>query len=186
MIIALLLTLSGTLFAQPNHPQQLSAPLNLLYRLEETNQLLRKVEAEGNITIKTSNFGKNPSNASWVPNERTIYLNFAKQRTLGSLVCSITFELHNALSETQFDYYDQLAQEGRISKEDYIAGIEYIEYVNACNASWMLEKGIRRGIFPSDASWPIAPTFQQHFHIQKMAGHSALIGYMYDDLLNLR
>lgn len=183
-IIILLLTLSGTLTARPDHAPHLSQPINLLYRLNETSQLLQKVESEGKLTIKTSHFGSNTSNAAWFPSQRAIYLNFANQRTLGSIICSIVFELHNALSDKQFDCYDQLALTGKITKEQYIRAIEYIEYVNACSAAHMLEKGVRQGIFPQDARWPIAPNFEEHLYIQKMAGHSSVIGCMYDDLMS--
>lgn len=183
IFILVLLSLGTSLFAYPSHPPQITEPLRRLYQLEETRKLLTQVESQGHITLKASHFGVNSSNAAWVCSERTIYLNFANERTLGNLICSIVFELHNALSDSQFDYYDQLAQERKISREEYIIAIESIEYVNACCTAQILEKGIRHGIFPCDSHWPIAPCFQQHFHIQKMAGHAALIGDMYDDLI---
>ncbi len=178
-----LFALSGTLFALPNHPRQVSTPLNLLYQLNDTKQLIEQVEKEGQLNIKISNFGANMSNAAWIPDERTIYLNYARRRSVGSVVCSLVFELHNALSGKQFDHYDQLAQQGKISRDEYIAAIEYVEYVNACNTSKILNKGVHMGIFPQDAEWPTPPPFQYHFDVQKRAGHSALIGAMYDDMM---
>jgi hypothetical protein len=182
-MLALLLIIGSAAFAQPLHPPQITQPLNLLYRLDESRQLLEKVESEGQLTIKSSHFGANQSNAAWVPSERAIYLNFGKRRTVGSIIASIVFELHNALSDQQFDYYDELAKQGKISRDQYIAAIEHVEYLNACNASKILEKGIRMGVFPYDAEWPVPSNFQQHFHIQQMAGHSAIIGQMYDSLM---
>jgi hypothetical protein len=182
IFILLLLCFNITLFAYPRHSPQLATPIKMLYGLNETRELLRQAEAQGEITIKTSHFGNNPSNAAWVSQERTIYLNMSNQRTIGNVICSIVFELHNSLSDLQFDYYDTLAQQGKISKENYITAIESIEYVNACQTAQILDKGVQKGIFPTDAQWPIARTFQKHFDIQKRTGHSALIGDMYDEL----
>lgn len=185
IFFATFLFLWGTLMAYPSHTHQLAAPIRQLYQFDQTQQLLKRVEAQGAVSIKTTTFGANASNAAWFPEERTIYLNVSKSRTQGSMICSIVFELHNALSDNQFTKCDQLARTGKINKAQYIEAIERIEYNNALQASRMLENGVRKGVFPSDSLWPIASTFEEHFRIQKMAGHSSVIGQLYDDLIHV-
>ena len=184
-IFVCLLLLAGTLplAAYPTHSRQLTQPVQALYRLEETKQLLAMAEKEGPIKIYTASFGFEASNAAWMAYERTVYLNFSKPRSQGSLISSIVFELHNALCSRQFAHYDHLASKGQISRNQYIEAIERIEYMNAHKTAEILYKGVRRGIFPSDAFWCIAPTFEEHYQVQIEAGHSALIGYIYDDII---
>jgi hypothetical protein len=165
-----------------SHSPELGAPLKLLNRLEEGKQLIQLSEKEGSIHIKTAYLGTHASNAAWLPEERTIYINISTKRSEGSLLRSIVFELHNAISNKQFIEVDQLAYIHHISKEGYIEAIERIEYQNAVQTSHLLEKGIRLRLFPQDAFYPVAPTFAEHFYIQKSGGHSAFIGNQYDAL----
>jgi hypothetical protein len=183
LFFLLLICASIPLGAYPTHTPQLKAPIQNLYRLQETKQLLDEVEKQGPITIRNAAMGAQASNAAWVPSERAIYINFSKQRTPGSLITSIVFELHNALSVKQFDYYDHLARTRKISKAQYIEAIERIEYVNARSASHILAQGVRKGVFPQDAFWYIPNNFEQHFKIQLQSGHSAHIGQMYDSII---
>jgi hypothetical protein len=175
-----LCTLSGPLMAYPSHPPQVTSPVQMLYRLKESQQLLNQVEAAGPITIEWATLGT--VNAMWVPEQRIIYLDMSKRRTPGNVTISILFELHNALNQSKFDYYDQMVRQGTISRKDYITAVEQIEYNNALQTMRILEKGVQRGIFPPDAHWPIAPTFQEHYRVQIESGHSQLIGYVYDNL----
>ena len=177
------LLLSGPLMAHPYHSDELSTPLYYLHHLEESKQLIEQVEQEGAIAIKVAKLGANASNALWMPSERTIYLNVSHRRSYGNMMRSILFELHNALSERQFDYYDQMARERQISKEKYIEAIEYIEYSNVLKTVQVLNKGIRRGVFPPDAHWEIARSFDEHYQFQLEFGHTALIGHTYDSIM---
>ncbi len=179
----LLLCGSLPLAAYPTHPRELSRPVQTLYRLEETRQLLAMAEKEGAINIRTATFGFEASNAAWMASERTIYLNFSKPRSPGSLIASIVFELHNALSSREFAYYDRLAMKGQLTRQKYIEAVERLEYANAHKTAHILYKGVRKGIFPSDAFWCIAPTFEEHYQVQIEAGHSGLIGCIYDDII---
>jgi hypothetical protein len=174
--------LSGSLFAYPSHSPQLASPIKTLYQFEETKQLIGRVEAEGVITIQAASLGIHASNAAWFPDERTIRINFSKKRSQGSLICSLVFEIHNALSQCQFDHFDRLATQGKISKEKYIEAVEYLEYTNALKTAQVLKNGVNKGIFPSDAYYSVAPTFTEHFMIQKQAGHSQFIGDIWQSL----
>ena len=183
LLLFLWLCASLPLAAYPTHPSELSKPVQTLYRLEETKQLLTMAEKDGDIHIRTASFGFEASNAAWMASERTIYLNFSKPRSPGSLIASIVFELHNALSSREFAYYDHLAMNRQISRQKYIEAVERLEYANARKTAYILYKGVRKGIFPADAFWCIAPTFEEHYQVQIEAGHSSLIGYIYDDII---
>jgi hypothetical protein len=180
--IITLFILSGSLFAYPSHSPQLASPIRVLYQFEETRQLIGQAEAEGALYIQVANLGLHASNAAWFPDERMIRINFSKKRSQGSLICSLVFEIHNALSQKQFDYFDRLAMQGKISKEKYIETIEYLEYTNALKTAKVLKNGINKGIFPPDAYYSVAPSFTEHFMIQKQAGHSQFIGDLWQSL----
>lgn len=174
--------LSGCLYAYPKHSHQLSHCINALYQLEDTRLLLESVEAQGTITIKAAQMGHYATNAAWYPDERTICVNFSHKRSYGSLIRSLVFELHNALNQKEFDHYDALASQKRISKEKYIESVEYLEYTNALKTAEIMQKGINQGIFPGDSGWCISSSFAEHYQIQKEAGHSKCIGDLYDVL----
>ena len=178
-----MLCASFPLTAYPTHPRELSRPVQTLYRLEETKQLLSLAEKDGAIHLRTASFGFEASNAAWMASERTIYLNFSKPRSPGSLIASIVFELHNALSSREFTYYDHLAKNRQLSRQKYIEAVERLEYANAHKTAHILYKGVRKGIFPADAFWCIAPTFEEHYQVQIEAGHSGQIGCIYDDIM---
>ena len=95
---------------------------------------------------------------------------------------SILFELHNALADSKITYYYQLAAQGKIKKEAYVSGIEYIEYQNSMKASQLASKGIEMGVFPRSAYLPTYGSFEEYYRFQKKAGHSAWIAYTYDQL----
>jgi hypothetical protein len=175
--------LTGTLWAYPNHSPELAAPLRTLYQLEETQRLLNQVEKEGSIKIKAVKLGSQAQNACWFPDERTICVNISKRRSFASLICSLVFELHNALNQKKFDQFDLLAMQGKITKAKYIESVEHQEYLNALQTMQILKKGVERQIFPPDiSSWAVAPTFQEHYRVQRESGHSQSIGMIFDSL----
>jgi hypothetical protein len=174
--------MSSALFAYPNHSPELASPLKVLYKLEEAKSLLEAVEAEGSFTMKTARLGMHASNAAWYPDMRTICVNVSNKRSQGSMIRSLIFELHNALNQKKFDQMDRLATQGKISKQNYILEIEQLEYENALQTVKVLNAGIKKGIFPKDAFWPIASSFQEHMQIQLEAGHAQNVGALYDQL----
>lgn len=99
--------------------------------LPETQALFQQVQKEGKISIQEIPLGKLASNAQWDGYERAIYLNTSKTLTVGEKICSLVFELHNALNNNIFFYYNSLASQGLISKKEYVEMIEWIEYQNA-------------------------------------------------------
>src|ERR1700722_6964443 len=147
--------LGGTLCAYPHHSTELNSPLRTLYKLEETRQLLNQVENAGGVTIKAAKLGVSASNAIWLPDERTICINLSKKRSQASLICSLVFELQNALNQKQFDHLDLLAMQGRITKTKYIEAVEHLEYTNALKTVEILKRGVDQHVFPSDTHWPI-------------------------------
>lgn len=172
--------------AYPSHSPELSDPMHRICHYKESRDLLTQVESEGEITIKTAKLGRNASYAMWMPGERVIYLNTSIQRTEGSLIRSIVFELHNALTNKEFYHYDQLVYQGKISREKYIEAIEKIEYDNARKTVALLQKGVRNGAFPVETYWNLPSTFAEHLHIQHQTGHATAIGYVYDSLNHTR
>lgn len=175
--------LGSSLFAYPRCVPELTQTLQAVYQLPEGKSLIHRVEAEGNFTIEAEKTGAFSSNAAWFPDERVISINLSKKRTKGSLICSLIFELHNAINQKQFNYFDRLAMQQQISKNKYIEAIERLEYVSAKNMVRMIQQGVEAKLFPSDTYWPIAPNFEEHFKVQIQAGHSRAIGSMYDSLV---
>lgn len=155
-----------------------------LFTLPEARQLLAEIQGEGPVYLEYLPLGANNSNAHWEFKRRCIAINSSKQRTEGRILCSILFEMHNAKSTRDFSYYDALAKARRISKYDYVEAVEYIEHQNALKTCALVEKGIRQGLFPMDARWPITPDFAEHFRIQQSAGHSSYIASVYEALSN--
>ncbi len=68
------------------------------------------------------------------------------ERSEGSVLASLIFELHNALGFKPVDNFDEMAFYGKISKEEYVRSIEHLEYMNSINASKLAKIGIKRVI----------------------------------------
>jgi hypothetical protein len=182
LFLSCLLFLSGALFAYPSHSPELASPVKKLYQLEETRQLINQVEATGPLTIKAAPLGRGATTAAWYPDQRLICINVSEKRSEASLLRSLVFELHNALNQKQFDYYDQLAMQHKISKSQYVESVERLEYQSALQTDKLLKIGAKKGVFPKGSHWPVAPTFAEQFQIQQEAGHSQFIGELYESL----
>ncbi len=184
-MIALILSLGFLTqvgFAYPHHHPHFNAPLRKIYQLEEGKELMRRVEAQGPLTVTTAQHRPYIPSAAWCPDDRSICINVNKSRSPGDVITSIVFEMHNALSQADFDYYDQLAMQGGISKAKYVETIEYIEYLNVLKTKEVLKKGVSLGIFPEDAHFPVAPNFEEHFRFQQQVGHSDFIADLWESL----
>jgi len=179
--LLLFIFLPSLVFAYPAVSPDLAEALKMLYNYPQAKSLLEKVEQEGPISIYSAPFQSN-SNAMWMPDERAIVVNSLRQRSRGQEVRLILFELHNAIASKEFDHLDQLASWNKITKNDYIWSVEYLEHQNALNTKILVENAIAAGIFPKDSRWHIPSSFQEHLHTQSQSGHSAAIGALYEEL----
>lgn len=160
---------------------QLQKYVDAIQQIPEAQELIASIQKEGPITIQSSDtqlahtFG-----AYWDPFNRIIHVGSFKNRPEGVIIGTILFELHNALVDSKFDRLDELAFNNKIDRENYIRSMEYLEYVNSHNAAKIAEAGIKKGIFPKNARLPTFRSFDEHFHMQKVSGHSAHFGKNYD------
>lgn len=163
--------------------EQLKPALIKILKIEEARTLVAKIQEEGVITIELLNnqlseqFG-----AFWDEDGRRICLNLNSHRSEGDIIGSIIFELHNAAVNSKLDYFDHLAESGKIDRESYVEAIERLEFENSKMAAAIAEKGIEKGIFPRGARLPTYRNFEEHYHYQKIGGHSAWIGKNFDQL----
>lgn len=157
-----------------NCDPELKITLETVRKLNDAEKLIEQVLADGPIAIKSApDF---PFEAYWDPSTRTVGVTPA-----GDKIHSILFELHNASAQNFFEYYDALAREKKISKDDYVRAIEQIEYQNTFKTAALIDEGIRRGIFPKESQvYCYSATFEEHLSDQMAAGHSAWIADMYD------
>lgn len=165
---------------------QLQEIVSTIQQLPEAQKLITSIQQEGAIRIVVNKnipvceqFG-----ACWDPDHRVICVNSvpSSRHSKGALIGSIIFELHNAAVNSQINHYDYLASKGEIEKEDYVRSIEYLEYQNSIKASKLAEKGIQLGIFPASARLPTYRNFEEHYHFQKVGGHSAWIAHNYNQI----
>ncbi len=177
--------LFSSLFAYPHCSPQLEPALQAIYRFPEGKKLIDEVEADGPFSIHWARFKSN-SHAMWVTDDRAIVINAHSRRPYGEVLRSIFFELHNAKMNKEFERLDWLAENHRISKNDYVESTERIEHQNACQVAALINKAIQQGYFPPDSRWHIPPDFETHYMIQKEAGHSAKIAALYDSLTRSR
>ncbi len=189
LFTTLLLAFSLTAFGRVQDYQGLKvAPalvplVNKILLLPEMKKNMEYVLSEGPITIRCESKGTSGFNAMWNGTDREIIVNNSPHRTEGKMICSILFELHNAKTDRTFMSLINSACRGTLSKAQYVEGVERMEYQNALEASTLLNKGIRQGIFSYDSYWPIARTFNEHFSIQKRMGHSDFIAQSYDNFV---
>lgn len=170
------------------HPFELKSCMNKILQLQEAKELIAKIQKEGPFSIAINNQHRltQKFGAFWDPCKRVIIVRCTSHSDEGSLIGSIIFEMHNALANSKLLHYDYLAASGNIRRHDYIKAIEYIEYLNSKNASFMTLKGIKSGLFPKSAFLRTYKTFKEHYSVQIKAGHSNQISKNYDDLISQR
>lgn len=168
---------------------QLKNVMSTLQKLPEVRELMSAIQKEGAMRILTSE--DNPVcqqfGACWDPDHRIIFVNTTSgysEESQGTMIGSILFELQNAAVNSKINHYDALAANGQIEKEDYVRGIEYLEFQNSIRASQLAEKGIEWGIFPVSARLQTYDNFEEHYYFQKLSGHSAWIARNYHNLVS--
>ncbi|MCH9626512.1 MAG: hypothetical protein S4CHLAM2_01340 [Chlamydiales bacterium] len=183
--ILIICLLTSSLSAYPRCSSDLAPAVQAIYRFPEGRQLLEQVEKEGPLRVYMDRFNSQ-SGAMWVGCDRSIVINANHKRSYGEKLRSILFELHNAKTDKTFEYYDQRAERGEISRAEYIETIEWLEYQNARNTADLICKAIQQGYFPRESYWPIASDFHAHLEMQKYSGHSAQIAAIYDAITHSR
>ncbi|MBA3237871.1 MAG: hypothetical protein H0T62_05910 [Parachlamydiaceae bacterium] len=163
---------------------ELAFSLEAIQALPEGKALLSRILTEGPLTIAV---GKNDVvrdfSACWDSDSRTILIGLFSRPTRGEVIGSLIFELQNALVSSQFDKLNEKVTRGKLSKVEYIRAMEYLEYVNSINASKLAKIGIQKGLLPKSACLPTYKNFEEHFYYQKVSGHSDIIGWNYDLLV---
>lgn len=161
-------------------PPQAKNALNALNKLPEFRDLLVKAQKEGPVHLRME--GHPQFEGLWDGNSRTIVVNTKFNPSPGAIICTILFELHNAVTATYFDQLIVQAQRGALTKDQYVEKVEQAEYKNARDTQALLDKGIEMGIFPESARWPIMPNFEDHYKVQQVSGHSLFIADTYDQI----
>jgi len=151
-----------------------------LTKVPEFNEVVKKAEAYGAIKLEVVAMPNEQFEAFWDSTHRVIRINQAKQPELGSLITSILFELHNAASDPHFRQLYHQAKSGQLNKERYVEKVERMEHQNALNTCTILQKGIRLGYFPKEADWSILRSFDDHYKLQQLHGHSQWIANNFD------
>jgi hypothetical protein len=162
---------------------ELQQSLAQIQKLPAARELIAKVQKEGPFRIQVNRSISGQFGAFWDPDQRVIHVTLSPDRVEGSLIGSILFELHNAIASSKLDYYDSLAAARKISKDKYVEAVERMEYQNSLSTAKLAEQGVAMGIFPKGARMPTYASFEEHFRIQKMGGHSQWIANNYDSLL---
>lgn len=163
---------------------QLRKYMDKIEQLPEAKELLNRIQKEGKIFVKfdSGDYLSQRFGAFWDPDSRTIFVAYSNPVSAGDVIGSIIFELHNALMNSHLERLHSLAVMRKINKENYVRGIEKIEYENSLKAATLAEKGIKEGLFPANARLPTYKNFEEHYRMQKIGGHSAWIASIYDNL----
>lgn len=160
---------------------QLQESFHLIQQLPEVRALIQEILKEGPIQIEVRNTElSNTFGAFWDSQDRSVCIAIHPQTSKAEVIRALIFELHNASVDSKFAYYNHLAFEGRISKEDYVRSMEHLEYLNSKNGARIASKGIESGLFPKDAFMPTYRNFEEHFAMQKWSGHSNCFYENYD------
>ena len=164
-----------------NCSPQLQKTLQAILKIPEAINLINSIRKEGTISIVAkNNYLSKQFGAVWDPDQRVIYIEVSSDRTEGTLIGFLLFELHNASVNYRIKELNNMASRGEINKEKYVESMEYLEYINSLNASRIAQIGIRMGALPWDSHLPTYNNFEDHFNAQKMSGHSDCFARNYD------
>jgi hypothetical protein len=160
---------------------QLRKCLQALLRIPEAKALIEEIRKEGSfdITVRNSVLS-NRFGAYWDPDLRVICIDPYSCDDEGETIASLLFELTNASVNAKIGRLNDLATQRKISKEDYIESMEYLEYTNSLKASKIANKGIRMGILPFGAQLSTYSSFREHFTAQRLSGHSDTFARNYE------
>jgi hypothetical protein len=164
---------------------QLQGYLHQIQQLPEARRLIDNILAEGPLSILINHENlSHQFGAFWDPDDRQICvnLNSCNHDQEGQVLGSIIFELHNALRSKEALRLHELASMRRIDKRTYIEEMERHEYQNSLAAARLAQEGINRGLFPREARLPTFRSFEEHFRVQQIGGHSAWYAQLYDQL----
>lgn len=163
---------------------ELQGYVDRLQQIPEGRALIQEIEKEGPVSVVIKNTQlSNTFGAYWDCVERTVCIAVRPNTTPASIFQSIIFELHNASVNKKFAYYNQLAAEGKITKDDYIRSMEYLEYLNSINGAKLSQKGIDMGLLPKEAHLFTYKNFDDHYAMQRKSGHSDCFARNYDDIV---
>jgi hypothetical protein len=160
---------------------ELDSAYATLKQLPEVEALIERIEQDGPFYIEYNRYDSKKFQGYWSMEDRTIYI--TRGQSLAHTLTTLLFEMHNAVNTQTLDNYDRLAYNRQITRSEYIRAVELWEYENAKQTVAILNKGIEMGIFPKECHWPLHDNFEEHFNLQKSAGHSAYIGKMYDSIV---
>lgn len=161
---------------------ELKGPIEKISKVPEIVKKINKITKDGKITVKLEYINNFDFEALWNSSNRVIIVNGNNNKKEGELITSILFELHNANADKNLAHYFSLAEKGLIDKESYVRAIEKIEHDNALETVDLLELGIKRGVFPSEAKWNIYRNFEDHYKLQQVHGHSQWIADKFDQI----
>lgn len=164
------------------YPRQLKGTFETMGKLPAFRKLVVQVEKGGSVRIELKRLGNDSFEGYWEGDRRVVTVNQSLNQDRGVLICTIIFELHNALRNQELYDLALAAAQGKLDKDTYVRKVEEMEYRNVCSTIVLLEEGVRLGLFPKSAQWKISPTFEDHYRVQQLTGHSQWIANSYDDL----
>ncbi|MFA6915281.1 MAG: hypothetical protein WC222_02710 [Parachlamydiales bacterium] len=162
------------------HSPKLTSAIQSITKLAEAKTLIDKANAQGMVAVETSTQETASFHGMWIGKTRTIYIN-PHHRSLGGIIQTLIFELHNAAADAQFAALWHDARCGRIDKNTFVEKAERIEFDNLKQAQAILDKGIERQFFPKDCRLQFLPEFKLYYYFQQLAGHSDWFSKQYDN-----
>jgi hypothetical protein len=162
------------------YSSEVEEAMKAIQKLPESRAIFEKIQKDGSIQVLFKPLPSVDFGAMWDSDARTITVNSKSPRELGNVICSILFEMHNAMSNSQFIKLTDMAARGEITKDQYVEYVERMEHTNCMGTVSLLEKGIKAGIFPENARWNIYTNFDDHYKVQQLTDHSIWLGKNYD------
>ncbi len=181
LIISLFFIVS--LFAETSSAELVQGCIDKIRQLPEARELITTIQKEGPIrfAISEHELGKK-FGAYWDVDQRVICINPEFHESEGRIIGSMLFEMQNAFSTAVIEKLYDLVSQGKMDKETFIRSMEFQEYTNSKRAAAMAQRGIDLGIFPKSALLPTYSNFEEHYHYQKIGGHSAWFAKYYDQM----
>lgn len=172
------------IFAAPqtkslNCDYSLQPLMKKILQIQDASELIDTIQQEGPIQITAKRHPLSDQfGAFWDLERRTICVN--PKSSEGEKIGSILFELQNAAVNSKLEQLDQMASTGKIDRESYIRGVEYLEYLNSKRAAKIATEGINKGLFPANARLDTYANFEEHYRYQRIGGHSEMISKNFD------
>ena len=165
------------------YPDAIASPIALLNEEKESQDLLKKVAfLHGCIQLDVSS--SFPQEICWVPQRKRVEISASfAEKSLGTFLPAVIFELSNASRDEQFSELDKAVVSKKCLKERYITAVERFEHKSQLETSEIVQAFVNDDKLPQESDYRVVmDDFDSFYLFQQFDGHTRKVEEEYHRL----